>query len=591
MTGGGACAEGRKGLAMALHDLSPPFLRKVSRHQVGLLIQSDWPCLLRWAPDGEEEFLPCRPARAPAGYLGKWWKITLRPEESVLRYRFRLLSQPCPSWLSSTGVSRVQPMDDVDFAINLEDPGLDWLSGQVFYQIFPDRFCSSRQRVAPHHQVDGQPALLRKWGQRPDRKCGWREFYGGDLPGIQGRLDYLQHLGVSGIYLNPIFRAPSNHRYDCASYEEVDPHLGGQAAFSSLRAALFQRTMRLILDVVPNHCGHTHPWFESALKGGPEREFFTFHEPTKSPAYECWKGHTTLPKLNYQSQSLRDRMYRDPDSVLQRWLAPPHRLDGWRLDVANMWGRQGPTQIQAEVLREMRRHLKAVAPHAYLLGENFFDATSQLQGDQLDGCMNYRGWLFPLLNWLKGQLSGADFWQEWRQVQAHLSKPQRHQQWNLLGSHDTPRIASQLPQSQRESAFVALMTFPGVPCLYYGDEVPLQGGADPANRACMPWPVPSSDWWHWIQALISLRRSLPWLQKGALYAWSDLTQGLVYARIWDQQILLVALQVAAPFQLDLSPLCLAPGGQWKGWPSEVQAGDHLGLEIPKSNWQIWRWNC
>ena len=236
------------------------------------------------------------------------------------------------------------------------------------------------------------------------------EFYGGDLPGITGKLDYLAGtssssgpgLGVNALYLNPVFTAYSNHRYDVADYDNVDPHLGGNAALAELRRGLTDRGMRYMLDIVPNHCGFMHPWFRAAQAdpAAATAEFFTFrHHPDD---YECWLGVRSLPKLNYRSPRLREAIYAGPDAVFRRWLRPPYAADGWRVDVANMLGRHGVDQLGAEVARGIRQAVKAENPDAYLLGENFFDATAQLQGDGWDASMNYAGFTMPLWYWLRG---------------------------------------------------------------------------------------------------------------------------------------------------------------------------------------------
>jgi hypothetical protein len=180
------------------------------------------------------------------------------------------------------------------------------------------------------------------------------EFYGGDLAGIEQRLDYLHDLGVNALYLNPIFTAYSNHRYDVVDYFNVDPHLGGNEALASLRRATKERGMRVILDIVPNHCGADHPWFREAQKdlNADSAGFFTFSRHPDE--YLCWLGVRSLPKLNYANTQLRARMYSGDPSVFRQWLRPPYSIDGWRIDVANMLGRQGADQLGREVAEGIR---------------------------------------------------------------------------------------------------------------------------------------------------------------------------------------------------------------------------------------------
>lgn len=241
-------------------------------------------------------------------------------------------------------------------------------------------------------------------GERPrsHSESGAIEFFGGDLQGIIQRLNYIEDLGASALYLTPIFTSPSNHKYDVENYREVDPHFGGNAALIALRQTLDERGMKLMLDMVPNHCGATNPWFLAAQAdpAAPTADFFTFYR--NSAEYESWLGVGSLPKLNYHSQRLRETMYAGEDAIMRYWLRPPFRIDGWRLDVANMLARQGESQFEHKVGRGIRRAIKQEAPHAYLIGENFYDGTPQLQGDELDATMNYRGFSLPLLHWLVG---------------------------------------------------------------------------------------------------------------------------------------------------------------------------------------------
>lgn len=571
------------------HDLAPPYVGPlpVTEGVVSLRLRLDpeWPLeavYLRWAPDGEQAFVACQPVPPEEGFRDQWWEGQLPVCHTPTHYRFFLKSPQGNGWYCGSGYSRREPLDLCDFSILPGPDELAWLQGRVFYQVFPDRFARgpAGHRVGPGHRVDDRPARLRTWGEAPDPGQGWHEFFGGDLTGLEGRLDHLSHLGVEGLYLNPIFRAPSCHRYDVASYEEIDPHLGGEQAFLSLRRALKSRDVPLLLDVVPNHCGHQHPWFRKgqAEPDSQEAEFFSFGQDRDQ--YATWLGVRTLPKFNYASRPLRQRMYLGRDSVLQRWLDSPYEIDGWRLDVANMWARQGHQQLGPEVLREMRGAIKARFPAAYLLGENFFDATDMLRGDQLDGAMNYRGFLFPLLHWLtSGQrdvfhhgpwsdnqsLDSADLALLWGEYRARLPWPIRHQQWNLLSSHDVARIASVVrgDRAKLETAWMALMTFPGIPCIYYGDELGMEGGKDPDNRRCFPEVIGENDFFPWVQALLRWRRGLPWLQRASWQVLSSHPEALVILREWRAERLLVVLKRSgAPVEIDLRGAALPARGSW-----------------------------
>jgi len=432
----------------------------------------------------------------------------------------------------------------------------------VFYQIFPDRFFDGDpgNNVRPgQYSYAGAPSLASPWGQPPHP--AWPqsmvEFFGGDLQGIERKLDYIAGLGVDALYLNPIFTAISNHRYDVTDYFSVDPHLGGDQALVALRQATRSAGIRLVLDVVPNHCGVMHPWFQEARRDShaSTADYFTFHKHPDD--YEAWLGVRSLPKLNYRSQGLRDVMYGPGDSVFRHWLRPPFAIDGWRLDVANMLARQGADQLGLEVGSQIRQAVKAENPDAYLLGENFFDASEQLQGDLWDAAMNYSGFYRPLLHWLTGfkitwhgrpvYRDAADPWptrallDSWQAHRATIPWAIARQQFNLLGSHDTPRFLELLDGdlARLRLAVGLLMTYPGTPCVYYGNEIGLVGD----TRACMPWDPAA--WDHELrefhQQLIHLRRSSPALIAGGFQELLATEDTLAFLRDAEvEQIIVVA---------------------------------------------------
>ncbi len=495
------------------------------------------------SPDGEQHMEPMR--RTGTDAACQWWEADLRLSGLHNRYRFYLLTAEDAWWLTAVGVVRHTPTDASDFNILANYQAPDWVHDAVFYQIFPDRFAdgdpSNNVRNGEYLRY-GRPVVARSWGERPhpQGELGGNEFFGGDLQGIVQRLDYIQELGASALYLNPIFTAPSNHKYDVEDYKQVDRHFGGDAALVELRHALDERGMQLILDMVPNHCGVTNPWFLAAQAdpAAPTADFFTFRQ--RPDDYVSWMGVRNLPKLNYRSERLREWIYAGEDAIMRYWLRPPFRVDGWRLDVANMLARQGESQLEHKIGRGIRRAVKAESPHAYLFGENFYDGTPQLQGDELDAVMNYRSFSLPLLSWLVG----FDIYRTWR---PELVDPQplptealaaqwlafmsavpwqiATQQFNLLGSHDTPRIATILDDDEARVrvAVTLLFTYPGVPSVYYGDEIGLKGAGDPDNRRCMPWDPHewNADRRVFYQALMKLRRTSPALRQGGyqlLYA-------------------------------------------------------------------------
>jgi alpha-glucosidase len=509
--------------------------------------------LIRTCPDGEQFFIEMRPE--PGGDVKTvWWNATLRTSMPVTAYRFLIFSSDGTWWYNGSGVHRHMPTDAEDFRIlaNYDAPG--WVRDRVFYQIFPDRFADgdpgSNVRMG-EFEYFGRKSISKAWGEA---QSNWPEamveFYGGDLKGVEQNLDYLSELGINAIYFNPIFSAFSNHRYDVIDYFNVDPHLAGNEALISLRKATAERDIRFIVDIVPNHCGVEHPWFKAALRdsNSPTAKYFTFHKYPED--YECWLGVRSLPKLNYRSQMLREEIYSGPNAVFRHWLKKPFSIDGWRVDVANMLARHGKDQLEVEVWAGIRQAVKEENPSAFLLGENFFDSTNQLQGDKLDASMNYSGFTKPLEFWLSQfvveqhgipqrvesdhKLTTQALVDSWEAVRAAIPWQIACQQFNLLGSHDTPRINNILggDQSLIRLAVAFLFTYPGVPSVYYGDEIGMRGKDSLEARNCMEWE--SAKWdvdlRNFYQTLIHLRRSSSALIEGGFQVLLVEENSLAYLR-------------------------------------------------------------
>lgn len=523
---------------------------------------------LRTCPDGENHITEMRASGdTPTHTLYSAPMAITMPRNE---YRFKLITDEGAYYYNALGVSRADSPDYFDFVLLANYQAPRWVYDAVFYQIFPDRFYNGD----PSNDVqegewirEGVPTHKRNWGEIPTpwHKSRSVDFFGGDLPGITQKLEYVADLGATALYLTPIFKASSNHRYDIADYTIVDPHLGSDEALAGLRAALDAYGMQLMLDITPNHIGDLHHWFKKAQANPSalEREYFFFDDQTG--ACETWLGVPTLIKLNYTSPRLREVMYRAPDSALRRWLRPPYRIDSWRLDVSNMTGNLRMTQLDHEVHREMRQALKADSADLYILGEHFHDGTPHTQGEELDATMNYQGFNIPVRRWLGGEDMGvadghahgdtslmptAAMAEQWQRFMAAVPYSIALQQFNQLGSHDTTRIlrVTKGNRSLVRLGMALLMAFPGVPCIYYGDEISMDGGKDPDNRRCMPWD--ESEWDQdmrtYVQKLISIRRSAPALKQGGfqlLHAEGDLVALL--RRSLEQTIIFAGYRGAA----------------------------------------------
>ena len=409
----------------------------------------------------------------------------------------------------------------------------EWVRDAVFYQIFPDRFAKSAH--VP------KPSNLEPWSAPPTA----HGYKGGDLPGVVEKLDYLQDLGVTALYFNPIFQSASNHRYHTHDYYAVDPMLGGNRALKELLDAAHARGMKVVLDGVFNHASRGFFQFHDILENGPQSAYLDWFHVRSFPlyayhdqgnlGYSAWWNLPALPKFNTNTEAVREFLW----GVGSYWLE--FGIDGWRLDVPNEIG-------DDRFWREFRRRCRAVNPECYIVGEIWDDAGRWLQGDQFDAVMNYpftrAAFGFTAARTLEHSeirrcglqhVSPLDAPAFAREVETLLS---RHRpevtsaQLNLLGSHDTPRALTLVGGDEtalRLSLFL-LLTFPGAPCLYYGDELGLAGRHDPECRQGMPWEQPEG--WNeglrsYLKMLVALRQRHPALRSGpftTLYA-----EGSVYA--------------------------------------------------------------
>lgn len=430
-----------------------------------------------------------------------WLRAELPVINPVVSYRWLLDGGSYGyQWLNGTGIQGHDVADAADFRISTYDPPPLWAT-RTMYQIFPDRFAKSADRPAPEWAIPAawdDPVI----GEGPDTP---RQFYGGDLDGITEHLDHLASLGVGTIYLTPFFPAKSNHRYNASTFNRVDPLLGGDEALARLAAAAHARGMRLMGDLTTNHCGDTHEWFQTALAdpNAPEAEFFYF---TNHPHdYDAWWGMREMPIFDHRSQELRRRLYDGPDSVVARWLGS-HALDAWRIDVANMTGIHGDINLSHEVATTVRRTMAGTVEESFLQAESNHDASRDLLGDGYQGTMNYAAFTRPLWQWLlppqpqpyehgkypqlpnlPGRLivkamtglSGVTPWQGTLHAM------------NLIGSHDTHRVISLLGDRQIvDVAFGMLAAYPGIPMIYYGDEIGLATMGPEYARIPMPWEHP-----------------------------------------------------------------------------------------------------
>ncbi|WP_426445587.1 maltodextrin glucosidase [Siccibacter colletis] len=568
--------------------------------------------MLRYELDNEETALRMTRVRGatPPGITAWRGNVDLSSGQPRRRYSFKLLWPDRQMWFTPQGLAAFPPASLEQFAIDLPDSGPEWVADQVFYQIFPDRFARGSQRrpeqdaVYYHHAV-GHEIVRREWDDPLTAEAGGSTFYGGDLDGISEKLPWLAKLGVTALYLNPVFVAPSVHKYDTADYRHVDPQLGGDAALLRLRENTRQRGMRLILDGVFNHTGDSHPWFDRHQQTGqgachhpdsPWRDWYQFSEEGKALD---WLGYASLPKLDFRSAGLKAEIYGGENSIVRHWLKAPWSMDGWRLDVVHMLGEEGGAKNNREHVAAIRQAAKAENPQAFVFGEHFGDARAWLQADAEDAAMNYRGFTLPLWGFLANTDISYDpqqldaqtciAWME--QYRAGLSHQQQLRMFNQLDSHDTARFKTLLGKdvARLPLAVVWLFSWPGVPCIYYGDEVGLDGNNDPFCRKPYPWRAEQQDQTllALYQRMAALRKRSPALRRGGCciqYAEGDV---VIFVRVLQGERLLVAINRGEARHVTLPPSPLTDGREWQRLEGEGELQE-ANVALPAISATVWR---
>ncbi|HRV92081.1 MAG TPA: glycoside hydrolase family 13 protein [Anaerolineae bacterium] len=469
----------------------------------------------------------------------------------------------------------------------------EWVKHAVFYQIFPDRFARSPRTQHPPN-VNFKP-----WGSPPEEQG----FQGGDLRGIVDKLDYIQELGVSAIYLNPIFSSASNHRYHTFDYFQVDPLLGGDAALRDLLDAAHRRNMRVVLDGVFNHASRGFWPFHHILENGadsPYIDWFIIHDWPLQPYpknkkenhnYSAWWDLPALPKLNTDNPAVQAYIF----DVARYWLE--FGIDGWRLDV--------PAEIDDdEFWREFRRVVKGVNPEAYICGEIWRPAERWLQGDMYDAVMNYvvTG---PMYSFFAAKtvrdykkthielapLAADRFAHKIDRMFGLYNSEINFAQLNMLDSHDMARalwVAGD-DKSALRLCVLFMMTIPGAPCIYYGDEIGMTGADDPYCREAFPWDD-ESRWDHellnFYRQATRLRHRNPVLRTGSFETLH--TEGETYAfrrQLNDQLAVVIFNTATAPRQMSIHVPDAETASLSQVWPAVDDVsyrleGERLDVTVP-----------
>lgn len=488
------------------------------------------------------------------------FEAVIVPNDNFLMWYYFIINTPEGEFFYGNnssnrgGVGELTRYQPPSFQITVYDKNFktpDWFKKSVMYQIFVDRFYNGNDDKAVFkkrndyliHQNWDEPVFYNT--EPGTSNIVNNDFFGGNLLGIMKKLDYLEELGITVIYLSPIFEAWSNHKYDTGDYMKIDPMFGDEEIFKSLCSEAKKRGISVVLDGVFSHTGSDSKYFNKDGTYGsqgaynspdsPYRSWYRFNSESVY-GYDCWWGVPTLPNVNELEESYLDFIARSPDSVIRHWLNCGAR--GWRLDVAD--------ELPSKFIEELRTAVKETKKDAVLIGEVWEDASNKvsygesreyLLGKQLDSVMNYP-FKDAVIGFFLGNISGFELGSIVMSICENYPPPVLYSLMNLLDSHDVVRIKTlfgeaplnigheekrlyrlspeqnRLADKRMRLAVLWQMTFIGVPCIYYGDEVGQQGHEDPFNRQTFPWNCVDLELLEWYKKLIKLRKDYPCLTTG-----------------------------------------------------------------------------
>nr|WP_308742188.1 alpha-amylase family glycosyl hydrolase [uncultured Anaerocolumna sp.] len=568
--------------------------------------------ILRAKVNGAEQLITMNEYKEVNGLI--YYSCEIRIWEDELRYQFYLVTEKEIYYYTQYRITDYVPDEIYDFCIltNYQQP--EWVKKAVFYQIFPDRFYNgdpSNDVKTDEYQFQGHGTIhIEDWDMEPmDYLHSFGlDFYGGDLKGIKDKIPYLKELGVTALYINPIFRAATVHKYDCIDYFEIDEHLGGNQALAELSQVLHENGMKIVLDISINHTGSASRWFNKECifypesigayhnKDAKERSYYFINDDN---SYLGWYGVESLPVLNYTSQELRDKVYRAQDSVIKKWLKEPYCIDGWRFDVADVMARNNKFQLHKEIWPEIRNSVKEEKEDAYILAEDWGDCVEHLRGNEWDATMNYFACARPIREFV-GEIDL--FQQRKEELQFCLSKmtadnlrnriaqylgklpfTMQEVQFNMIDTHDISRLHNNVRISFEDykTAVILYFTLPGTPSIYYGDEVGIKGRIHDVegSRYPMPWKdgEERSKYYQLYQNLTRLKTTKDALMYGGLKFISSNDYVLVYARCSGMKTIFIIASAD-----DMKRVVKIPYTYY-GYTSCEKVTDALGAKV---NWDV-----
>lgn len=498
----------------------------------------------------------------------------------------------------------------------------NWWKSCVCYQIFPDRFANANENG---EFLDSRGDIIkRNWGDTPFYKPEQfggeylaNDFFGGNLLGIEQKLPYIKDLGISCIYLNPIFKAYSNHRYDTGDYKTIDPMLGTENDFKRLCRSADKLGIKIILDGVFNHTGSDSLYFNKNGKypslgayQSEASEFYDWYRFSQYPEkYESWWGIDTLPQVEENSESFQNYILKDKDAVIKKWLKSG--ASGWRLDVVD--------ELPDFFVKILRQEVKNTNPDAVIIGEVWEDASNKVaygesrqyfMGKELDGVMNY-----PLRNalidFVMGNIDADTLDRRIMSLKENYPKEAFYSCFNFLSSHDTKRILTVLGnkncQSKDEQAEERLcgeelsiaikklkcliymqMLLPGVPVIFYGDEAGLEGYSDPFCRRCFPWGQENTDLTEFYRKSIKMRNESKAFTSGEFETVYKFERGFGFIRRYENESYIVLVNTGGSdrFRLDVARLGIDELVSIDGGDQHISPDGIFYLDMPEMSVKI-----
>ena len=496
------------------------------------------------------------------------------PENGCLLWYYFIVATSAGTWYYGNNHEHLGGMGGIydaappSFQITVFNKGAktpDWAKHAVMYQIFPDRFCREGDAI-----VEKRGAVIHAhWGDQPcyykdvdTKEIVQYDFFGGNIKGLESKLEYLKGIGISAIYLNPVFESPSNHHYDTGDYHKIDPLFGTNEQFQQLMEKAKSMGIRIVIDGVFSHTGSDSIYFNRdgnydsvGAFQSPESPYYSWYNFHKYPyEYDSWWGFSTLPNVTETTPSYMDFIIRDEESVLHHWMKAG--ISGWRLDVVD--------ELPAKFTQTFYRELKATDPDAILIGEVWEDASNKISygvpreylcGQEIDSAMNYP-FRKIVLDFLLNYVDGRQSMRLLESLRENYPKENFYVMMNLIGSHDVERAITLLGEAPFYDGMPAIhqsrfrldaehyklgtdrlklaaiwqMTYPGMPCVYYGDEIGMQGFRDPYNRSPYNWQSPDEDVLSWYRKIIALRNEHMALQTGDFLPLMGEGNVIAYAR-------------------------------------------------------------